>query len=128
MSTASAVYSPGLEGVIAARTAISSVDGERGKLGIRGFDVEDLAPHATFEDMVFFLWHDELPDAEALSRFSAELAGSCHSIWHRFVHDCRRRAPRVYRRTHRFGRISGRPSRPGSGRRPRRKSDGLRGC
>jgi citrate synthase len=74
MPTASSLYSPGLEGVIAAQTAISSVDGEKGKLVIRGFDVEDLAPHATFEDVVFLLWHDVLPDAEALKRFGAELA------------------------------------------------------
>jgi citrate synthase len=74
MPTASSPYSPGLEGVVAAQTAISSVDGEEGKLVIRGFAVEDLAPHATFEDTVFLLWHDVLPDAGALDRFSAELA------------------------------------------------------
>jgi citrate synthase len=69
-----APYRPGLEGVVAAQTAISSVDGEKGKLVIRGFAVEDLAPHVTFEDTVFLLWHDVLPDAEALNRFSGELA------------------------------------------------------
>ena len=62
------------EEMLAAQTAISSVDGEKGKLVIRGFSVEDLAPHVTFEDMVFLLWHDVLPDAEALNRFSGELA------------------------------------------------------
>ena len=67
-------YRPGLEGVVAAQTAISSVDGGKEKLVIRGFAVEDLAPYVTFEDMVFLLWHDVLPDAEALNRFSAELA------------------------------------------------------
>jgi citrate synthase len=50
MSTASSPYKPGLEGVVAAQTAISSVDGEKGKLVIRGFAVEDFAPHTTFED------------------------------------------------------------------------------
>ena len=69
-----APYRPGLEGVVAVQTAISSVDGEKGQLVIRGFAVEDLAPHATFEEMVFLLWHDALPDAEALVRFSGELA------------------------------------------------------
>ena len=57
-----APYRPGLEGVVAAQTAISSVDAEKGKLAIRGFSVEDLAPHVTFEDMVFLLWHDVLPN------------------------------------------------------------------
>jgi citrate synthase len=69
-----APYRPGLEGVVAEQPAISSVDGEKGKLAIRGFSVEDLAPHVTFEDMVFLLWHDVLPDAEAANRFSGELA------------------------------------------------------
>jgi citrate synthase len=50
------------------------VDGEKGELVIRGFAVEDLAPHVAFEDTVFLLWHDVLPDAEALDRFSDELA------------------------------------------------------
>jgi citrate synthase len=67
-------YSPGLDGVIAAQTAISSVDGEKGELVIRGFAVEDLAPHATFEETAFLLWHDELPDADTLGRFRGELA------------------------------------------------------
>jgi hypothetical protein len=47
---------------------------EKGKLVIRGLAVEDLAPYTTFEDTVFLLWHDALPDAEALNRFSGELA------------------------------------------------------
>ena len=69
-----APYSPGLEGVIAAQTAISSVDGENGELIIRGFYIEDFARHVTFEDTVYLLWHDALPDAQAFNRFSGELA------------------------------------------------------
>ena len=67
-------YSPGLEGVVAAQTAISSVDGENGELIIRGFYIEDFAAQATFEDTVYLLWHDALPDAETFNRFSGELA------------------------------------------------------
>ena len=74
MPTVPSAYRPGLEGVVAAQTAISSVDGEKGKLVLRGFAVEDLAPHVTFEDTVFLLWHDALPDADALNVFSGELA------------------------------------------------------
>ena len=66
-------YSPGLEGVIAAQTAISGVDGKNGELIIRGFYIEDFVPYATFEDTVYLLWHDALPDAEAFNRFSSEL-------------------------------------------------------
>jgi citrate synthase len=74
MPTSSFPYRPGLEGVVAAQTAISGVDGEKGELVIRGFAVEDLAPHVTFEDTVFLLWHDVLPDAKAVNQFSTELA------------------------------------------------------
>lgn len=75
MTTCSFPYSPGLEGVVAARTAISHVDGQRGRLVIRGFALEDIAPHATFEEIVFLLWHDALPDATTRDRFQADLAG-----------------------------------------------------
>ena len=68
--TASSLYRPGLEGVVAAETAISSVDGEQGELVVRGFAVEDLAPHATFEETVYLLWHDTLPDAGTLDHDS----------------------------------------------------------
>jgi len=47
--------SQGLEGVVAAETAISMVDGQRGELIIRGYSVEELAPNATFEETVDIL-------------------------------------------------------------------------
>ncbi len=46
----------GLDNVIAAETALSHVDGEAGRLIIRGLDLEDLAGHATFEDATATLW------------------------------------------------------------------------
>jgi len=52
----------GLEGVEAARTAISDVDGERGRLTIAGQDVEALAARASFEDVCILLWDGRLPD------------------------------------------------------------------
>jgi citrate synthase len=65
---------PGLEGVLAARTNLSSVDGEAGELIIAGFPIEGLADRATFEETVYLLWHDSLPNAVHLSAFSRELA------------------------------------------------------
>ena len=56
--------SQGLEGVVAAETAISMVDGERGELIIRGYPVEELAPNATFEQTVEILGVAEFLDAE----------------------------------------------------------------
>jgi len=70
----SSAFIPGLDGVVAAQTAISSVDGDKGELLIRGFTVDDLAPHISFEEMVFLLWNDVLPDAHNLEQFRSQLA------------------------------------------------------
>jgi citrate synthase len=64
----------GLEGVVAATTRLSHVDGERGELVIGGFPVGELAAHATFEETTWLLWHGELPSARQLEVFRAELA------------------------------------------------------
>jgi len=65
---------PGLEGVVAAETALSDVDGERGELVIAGFPVGELAAHATFEETTWLLWHGRLPSARQLAAFRADLA------------------------------------------------------
>lgn len=64
----------GLEGVVAAQTRLSSVDGKAGELIIAGFPVEELASRATFEETVYLLWHDTLPDARQLADFQQALA------------------------------------------------------
>ncbi|MHA7775508.1 citrate synthase/methylcitrate synthase [Roseibium sp. M-1] len=57
----------GLEGVVAATTTLSHVDGERGILILRGKRIEDLAGHLTFEEAVRHLWQDfDLPQADSL--------------------------------------------------------------
>ena len=65
---------PGLEGIVAAETALSMVDGERGELIIAGFPLEELAPNAEFEETVHLLWHGEIPDAGSLRSFRERLA------------------------------------------------------
>ena len=65
----------GLEGVVAARTRVSGVDGEAGVLILAGFPVEELAGRASFEEVVYLLRHDGLPDAEKLAAFRTALAG-----------------------------------------------------
>jgi len=65
----------GLEGVVAATTRLSEVDGERGELIISGFPVGDLAANATFEETTWLLWHGDLPTRSQLDEFRAELAG-----------------------------------------------------
>jgi citrate synthase len=69
------IFTPGLEGVISAETRLSSVDGEAGELIIAGFPVEELASRASFEETVYLLWYDTLPDPERLAAFRKELAG-----------------------------------------------------
>ena len=64
----------GLEGVVAAETRLSLVDGERGELVIAGYPVGELAPNAAFEETVWLLWNGTLPDETELKRFRSELA------------------------------------------------------
>jgi citrate synthase len=66
--------SAGLEGVIAAETITSEVDGEKGELIIAGFPVEKLAGLATFEEVTYLLWNDRLPNAAQLTAFQDSLA------------------------------------------------------
>src|SRR4051794_35725553 len=63
----------GLEGVVAAESRLSSVDGKAGELIIAGFPVEELTSRATFEEVVYLLWHDALPNKEQLTAFQVEL-------------------------------------------------------
>jgi citrate synthase len=64
----------GLEGIVAARTKLSHVDGELGELIIAGFPVAEIAARATFEETVWLLWHGDLPDTDALETFQSDLA------------------------------------------------------
>lgn len=52
---------PGLEGVVVGESRLSRVDGTAGTLTVAGYAVEDLAPNASFEQVVHLLWHDALP-------------------------------------------------------------------
>lgn len=63
----------GLEGVVAADTSISYVDGIHGRLLYQGYDIHDLAEQTTFAEVVFLLWHGRLPTRAEYERFNAEL-------------------------------------------------------
>src|SRR5438477_5032312 len=64
-----------LKDVIAAPTAICTIDGIEGKLIYRGYSIEDLAAHATYDEVVYLLWEGELPNKSQLEPFAARLAG-----------------------------------------------------
>jgi len=67
------VKARGLEGVIALESELSSIDGQKGELIYRGYTIEDLAAHATFEEVVYLLWNGELPDAGELNALKSRL-------------------------------------------------------
>lgn len=66
--------SRGLEGVVVAQTELSRIDGEKGRLIYRGYEIEDLAEHATFEEVCHLLWFGELPNEKQLADLRAKLA------------------------------------------------------
>jgi citrate synthase len=72
------VINSGLEGVIAAETRLSRVNGQIGELIIGGFPLEELAAKATFEETVYLLWHDVLPDSDSLAIFQQALQAHRH--------------------------------------------------
>lgn len=63
-----------LDGVVATSTRISHVDGEAGRLIIAGYELEDLAPSARFEEAAYLLLHGRLPSAAELATISQTLA------------------------------------------------------
>jgi citrate synthase len=63
----------GLEGVVAATTALSHVYGEEGRLVYRGYDIHELAGKATFEEVAYLLWNGHLPSRAELADLNAKL-------------------------------------------------------
>lgn len=66
-------YLPGLEGVPATKSNISDIDGERGILFYRGYPIEQLAAHSTFEETALLLLDGVLPTAAELKSFDGQL-------------------------------------------------------
>ncbi len=64
----------GLEGTTAARTAISDVDGEQGRLIYQGIDIFELAGSSTFEETTYLIWNGKLPNAEQLGPLDRQLS------------------------------------------------------
>ena len=63
----------GLRGIEVADTRISNIDGEKGKLIYRGFDILDLTKNSTFEETAYLLLYDDLPTKSQLDEFSQKL-------------------------------------------------------
>src|SRR5215469_3705101 len=67
------IYSPGLEGVIAGETAVSTIEGG---LRYRGYPVGELVEHASFDEVAFLLLHGDLPNRAQLASFQRRVAAA----------------------------------------------------
>ena len=81
MSTTEAVLNPikaGLEDVVVSTSEICFIDGKKGRLVYRGYDVDDLAAHSTFEETTFLLWQGRLPTRKELDAHTKALSSSAN--------------------------------------------------
>ena len=62
----------GLADVAIDTSQVCHIDGEQGELIYRGYDIRELADKASYEEVVYLLWNDDLPTAEQLARMQAE--------------------------------------------------------
>jgi citrate synthase len=67
------VVDRGLEGVVVGSTQLSNVEGAIGRLTYRGYDIDDLAPNATFEEIVHLLLYGHLPNRHELDALRREI-------------------------------------------------------
>ncbi len=67
-------FKAGLEGVVVAQTKLSSVRGDIGELIYCGYNIDELAGNATFEEVVYLLFHQKLPNQAELDELKASLA------------------------------------------------------
>ncbi|GIX46292.1 MAG: citrate synthase [Candidatus Tectimicrobiota bacterium] len=74
MSEATERVISGLEGVLACESQIAYIDGSAPELSYRGYDIADVVRALSYEQVVFLLWHDRIPQGEELRAFEAELA------------------------------------------------------
>jgi citrate synthase len=72
--TTAAKPKAGLEDTVATSSAICYLDGDRGVLAYCGYDIHDLARHATFEEVCYLLWHRRLPTRAELGDLQSQLA------------------------------------------------------
>src|SRR5215813_2226598 len=67
------VTQAGLEGIVAAESSICFIDGEEGVLSYQGYNIHTLAENATFEEVIYLLWHGRLPKQSELDALQADL-------------------------------------------------------
>src|SRR5258706_4327034 len=63
----------GLQNIVVGQSKLSLVNGAEGKLIYAGYKIEDLAEHATFEEVIYLLWHLKLPTQSQLDELRKAL-------------------------------------------------------
>src|SRR3954454_15912900 len=66
----------GLEDVVVAPSSICDVNGKTGQLIYRGYDIKDLVEHSSFEEVIYLLWHEDLPNRAQLDELKQQLGAS----------------------------------------------------
>ncbi len=66
-------HAAGMEGAVVADSSICFIDGQKGHLVYRGYDIHDLAGHVSFEEMAWLLWNEDLPNRSQLQELKREL-------------------------------------------------------
>jgi len=64
----------GLRGVLVAESSMSYIDGDAGRLIYNGYDIEDLAEGASYEEVLYLLWEGELPTRDELDAFTDSMS------------------------------------------------------
>src|SRR5947209_13169 len=70
------IAKPGLEDVVVSTSEICFIDGQAGRLLYRGYNIDDLVAHSTFEEVSSLLWHGALPTRKELAAHQKALARS----------------------------------------------------
>jgi citrate synthase len=78
MTDKAAAAAKGLQNVVVGQTRLSLVNGAEGKLIYVGYKIEDLAEHACFEEVIYLLWHGELPNRQQLNEMRQALYAEMH--------------------------------------------------
>lgn len=68
----------GLEDAVVGQQDICFIDGDKGDLIYRGYHIDELAPYATFEEVVYLLWHGKLPNKKELAQLNDRLVARRH--------------------------------------------------
>src|SRR6266513_1578538 len=74
--TTTAPPKAGLEDTVATTSAICYLDGDKGVLAYCGYDIHDLAQHASFEEVCYLLWHRRLPNRAELGDLQSQLVAA----------------------------------------------------